>query len=475
MPRLSPPSSSARSSHLTPSGQNELKVLLVGLGESDRNEVRLMLKRIGVARITEVSTSGDARELIAEQSFAFIVSSFLLSDGSAVNLLHQVRDLPNRGDTPFIILVSSVSTRDLEFDQNPNTFFLKTPLSQAELSQKIGGIVNSSFAAPPERTYSLVDEPGFHLVVCPEEDGSNEITRITMPGYEKLRLLVVDDDRVRRTQTTEALHALGFTDVVDLESAMAALKRIETGRVDYVVCESYPWGLTGLELLRAIRTNELFQSLPFVMFTAHAEQEQVLRALRYGCDDYVIKPVTLSGLAQSFNRVLQQEELNRASERKYKGICLDDEEALANAENLVKSAYDPRSKQNPLKEMRVLLIDEDEKFRRICGSLLKRLGFSRVSETSSGASALKKIENRLADIVFCDTFVRQVSALEILRNVRAIDYLKELPFVVLSESCTLESVVAALRAGVTDYVVKPCTIETLAESVSRILSKQSES
>src|SRR5262249_8481123 len=153
--------------------------------------------------------------------------------------------------------------------------------------------------------------------------------------------------------------------------------------------------------------------------------------------------------AESMNRVLAQEEENRRAGSSYKGICLDDEGAIALAADLIRNAHVGASGVKPPTALRILLVDEDEKFRCHCGSLLRRMGFHRVMETSSGASALKKIEHALVDVVFCEWSVCGVSGLEIARSVRSVDFLRGLPFVMLTEICSKDHVMNALRAGVT--------------------------
>lgn len=492
-----------------------LRVLVADPDPTIRAAAKSQLMRSGFDRILEASTMRQAADVIRLQRPHLVITNVSFPDGSGASLLQQARRAADSSELPFVLLAASatdaVASRAAGLAR---CALLVSPFTPEQLRDVVTRVLDTSVAASAEAGAESGEEPGIPpgtepeppaepnqpaeadtghesepvlraelpadniLAICEDGGGERDIDPlklITLPGYEKLRVLVLDGNVLHRTQIEGLLRELGFENVTGTDSGATALKRAETGRIDYLLCECLPAdiGPSGFDILRAVRANELTNSLPVVMLTATAEKENVLRALRLKADDYLLKPISLRLLADSFNRVLHQEELNRRSGNTYKGICLNDEAAIATAQQLVRNASSGQSDETrQLESLRILLVDEDEKFRCICSTLLRRMGFRRVMETSSGASASKKIEHGLVDIVFCEWFVVGVSGLEIVRSVRSVDFLRSVPFIMLTEVASKEAVMSALRAGVTDFVLKPCSVETLAESLARVLTSQ---
>ena len=382
-PRPSP-SAKKQPSILFPVGARpDMRVLIVEPKEELRGAAKSALMRMGFSRIIETANLDGGRRAFFPTEINLIICNFSLPDGSAANLLHDIRKMEACEHLPFVFLVSDIGG---DIGQKaaaiPNCGVVATAFTPKELQQGIAKALGGTVPAPVEdtrRVYTIEQIPDTQLAICSdpvlEGDDRARDAVITLPGYENLRVMVIDSNKIHRIQMEDALTSLGFRDVKGVESSLVALKRIETGRVDFVLCEWNPDGLSGLELLRATRANELSNALPFVMFTGRADKEQVLRALRLRADDYVLKPISLSGLADTFNRVLMQEEINRKSGTTYKGICLNDQAAIETAEQMMKAAYSPNgTPESGLPDLRILMVDEDEKFRRICGSFLGRMG-----------------------------------------------------------------------------------------------------
>ncbi|MGE5126726.1 MAG: protein kinase domain-containing protein [Betaproteobacteria bacterium] len=103
-------------------------------------------------------------------------------------------------------------------------------------------------------------------------------------------ILVVDDLPANRDLLARRLERCGFR-VLQAGSGMEALDMLEGTSVDCVLLDIAMPGLTGLDVLRALRAERSSALLPVIMVTAKTDSEDVVEALALGANDYVTKPV----------------------------------------------------------------------------------------------------------------------------------------------------------------------------------------
>jgi EAL domain-containing protein (putative c-di-GMP-specific phosphodiesterase class I) len=117
---------------------------------------------------------------------------------------------------------------------------------------------------------------------------------------------------------------------------------------------------------------------------------------------------------------------------------------------------------------RVLVVDDDELFLRVCGSLLRRAGLT-VDSVASPADALKLIEQKRFDAIISDFVMPDLSGLSLLKAARQID--QSVPFVLMTGAPTIESAISAIDLGVHKYLPKPFDVDvfvqTIADAVKR--------
>lgn len=118
--------------------------------------------------------------------------------------------------------------------------------------------------------------------------------------------------------------------------------------------------------------------------------------------------------------------------------------------------------------MKILVVDDFSTMRRIIKNLLKQLGYSNVDEAEDGALALARLKSEKYDFVVSDWNMPNMTGLELLQAVRADASLKEIKFLMVTAEALQENVVAAVQAGVNNYIVKPFTAETLKEKIDKI-------
>lgn len=124
------------------------------------------------------------------------------------------------------------------------------------------------------------------------------------------------------------------------------------------------------------------------------------------------------------------------------------------------------------KNMRILVIDDFQTMRRIVINLLRQLGFTNVIEAADGAQGFEKLEedSEIA-LVISDWNMPNMSGFELLQKVRSSEKFKTIPFIMVTAEGKRENVIAAVQAGVSNYVVKPFNAATLKEKMVKVIGE----
>lgn len=123
------------------------------------------------------------------------------------------------------------------------------------------------------------------------------------------KILLVDDFEIVRLMLRNALADLGYTEVEEAEDGRVAMTKLIEAHTagkpfNLVFCDWNMPEMTGIEVLEACRTTPELSAIPIVMVTAEAEQESVVRAIRAGATDYVVKPIAPDVLERKVNKIL---------------------------------------------------------------------------------------------------------------------------------------------------------------------------
>ncbi|SCY06773.1 response regulator [Microvirga guangxiensis] len=118
----------------------------------------------------------------------------------------------------------------------------------------------------------------------------------------------------------------------------------------------------------------------------------------------------------------------------------------------------------------VLVVDDYQTMVRILRNLLKQIGFNDVDDASDGQAALEKLRAKKYGLVISDWNMAPMTGYELLQQVRADAELSALPFIMVTAEAKTENVVAAKKAGVNNYIVKPFNAETLRSKISAVFS-----
>ena len=121
--------------------------------------------------------------------------------------------------------------------------------------------------------------------------------------------------------------------------------------------------------------------------------------------------------------------------------------------------------------MPVLVVDDYQTMIRIIRNLLNQLGFKNLEEAKDGRQALEKLNSGRFGLVISDWNMEPMTGYELLQQVRASEKLKTTPFIMVTAESKTENVIAAKKAGVNNYIVKPFNAETLKGKLKSVLGE----
>lgn len=121
--------------------------------------------------------------------------------------------------------------------------------------------------------------------------------------------------------------------------------------------------------------------------------------------------------------------------------------------------------------MPILIVDDYKTMLRVLRNLLRQLNFGNIEEATDGSMALQKLRQQDFGFVISDWNMEPMTGIQLLREVRADDNLKHLPFIMITAESKSENVIVAKQAGVSNYIVKPFSAETLKSKMTSVLGE----
>jgi two-component system chemotaxis response regulator CheY len=125
----------------------------------------------------------------------------------------------------------------------------------------------------------------------------------------------------------------------------------------------------------------------------------------------------------------------------------------------------------PDKNMKILVVDDFSTMRRIVKNILRQLNFVNIIEADDGSTALEMLQREKIDLVVSDWNMPKMTGLELLKIMKADDALKLIPFLMVTAEAQQENIIEAVKSGVSNYIVKPFTAETLGQKIGQIFNK----
>ncbi len=120
-----------------------------------------------------------------------------------------------------------------------------------------------------------------------------------------MKFLVVDDSPTMRRIVINALKTFGYGEIIEAEDGQEGLSKLMGDKVDFVITDWNMPNMTGLELTKAIRSNDTLKHLPILMVTTRGLKQDIVEALQARVNNYVVKPFTPQVLKEKIDAVLK--------------------------------------------------------------------------------------------------------------------------------------------------------------------------
>ena len=107
--------------------------------------------------------------------------------------------------------------------------------------------------------------------------------------------------------------------------------------------------------------------------------------------------------------------------------------------------------------MKILVVDDSRIMRNVLKNILKEknIGEEAIVEASNGVEALQILKKEKINLVLLDWNMPKLNGIELVKIVRAEESLKDIPIIMVTSEAAKYNVMEAIKAGVTDYIIKP--------------------
>jgi two-component system, chemotaxis family, chemotaxis protein CheY len=121
-----------------------------------------------------------------------------------------------------------------------------------------------------------------------------------------LKILVVDDFSTMRRIIKNLLRDLGFNNVAEADDGNSALPLLKTGDFELLITDWNMPGMSGIDLLKAVRSDVRLTRLPVLIVTAEAKRDQIVEAAQAGVNGYIVKPFNAQTLREKLERIFER-------------------------------------------------------------------------------------------------------------------------------------------------------------------------
>ena len=118
------------------------------------------------------------------------------------------------------------------------------------------------------------------------------------------KILAVDDSPTMRRIIVNTLKRAGYTDVIEASDGRDALEKLNTDRIILVITDWNMPQMDGLTLVKALRSSDEFKQLPILMITTRSVRDDIVKALKAGVNNYIVKPFSPETLRAKIQEVL---------------------------------------------------------------------------------------------------------------------------------------------------------------------------
>jgi CheY-like chemotaxis protein len=254
-------------------------------------------------------------------------------------------------------------------------------------------------------------------------------------------LLIVEDDETQRRALVELV---GDSDVstTAVDSGEAALAALEQQPFDCMVLDLKLPGISGVELIKAVKEREAWRRTPIVVYTGQELSREEESELRRLAETIIVKDV-------------------RSPERLLDETALFLHRVEAKLPMAKRQILRRLTETDPaLENKRVLVVDDDARNLFAITTILEQHAMKMVY-AENGAEALRKLDEHEVDVVLMDIMMPEMDGYEATRRIRADRRFAKLPIIALTAKAMQGDREKCIQAGASDYITKPIDSDQL--------------
>ncbi|HEY9042793.1 MAG TPA: response regulator [Rheinheimera sp.] len=258
----------------------DLHILLVDPSDVQRKIIRKKLAEENVNQVVEAASIQQALQHITQHKPDAIACALHFADGTAEQLLKQLKADTATTEIPFLLVSSESRKAQLEaFKQSGVVAILPKPFDAMQLGKALNAAVD--LLSPAELELTLFD-------------------------VHDVRVLVVDDSRLARNHIRRVLSNLGMQHIVEAEDGQQAMSLLQQQMFDLVVTDYNMPEVNGQELTEFIREHSTLSHIPVLMVTSEANDAHLANIAQSGVNALCDKPFEPEAVKQLLYRLLEQ-------------------------------------------------------------------------------------------------------------------------------------------------------------------------
>lgn len=121
-----------------------------------------------------------------------------------------------------------------------------------------------------------------------------------------MKILIVDDSSSIRNILKNSLNSLGYSDVLEANDGLEAQLVLDENKdIKLMLVDWKMPNMSGYELLQIVKNSSSLKHIPIIMVTTASEKEDVMKAIKAGASNYLIKPFTKDVLAEKIKATIK--------------------------------------------------------------------------------------------------------------------------------------------------------------------------
>ncbi|MFA7268580.1 MAG: response regulator [Sterolibacterium sp.] len=277
--------------------------------------------------------------------------------------------------------------------------------------------------------------------------------------------LVVDDYEAMRQVSATQLRSLGVEKIFMANNGAEGLRILRKEQIDLVMSDWNMPVMSGLDLLKAVRSDPQLYRVPFVMITAEAERERIEEAIACGVSDLLVKPYTADRLSRRLEKAILWKPRTRSASAP---VLVATSQAPSTA---AQTRATPAVEAEPVKKAErptILVVDDTPDNLHLLSQLFKDEYRVRLAHNGEKALSITGSDNP-PDLVLLDIMMPDMDGFEVARRMREHPNSESTPVIFVTAMAGDDARMKGMELGAVDFVTKPIDPNVLKPRVRNFM------